>query len=156
DAGRLPTNLSGFFYYHQPPRAPLLVGELRFRLTATHDPASFPSGVDLTTRRGVPWYIPLPVIAFHKKYAPIRHLLTTVDATVPQRTMDRAREHRQLFRTGDVSGTRYLHTFGQPFGLHLDSTELSFVFAGKGHIAHTRIQNIPLAVRRTLLGHRES
>ncbi|RPD68330.1 hypothetical protein L226DRAFT_576500 [Lentinus tigrinus ALCF2SS1-7] len=60
--------LSGFLYYYQPPRAPPLAGEIRFRLTPSNDPGSFASGTDFTTKSGAtPWSIPLLAIAGTKK-----------------------------------------------------------------------------------------
>ncbi len=76
--------IGGFLYYHRPTRAPPLAGELRFRVTASDDPTDFPSGLDLMTDRGVPWTIPLSVIATFEKHEPLRNLLTAVDEAVPQ------------------------------------------------------------------------
>ncbi|KAI0692530.1 hypothetical protein C8T65DRAFT_745113 [Cerioporus squamosus] len=109
----------GFLYYHQPPRAPPLAGQLRFHVTGSDDPASFSSGTDLTTERGVPWYIPLPVTASagYRMHTPIRRLLTDVDGLVPQQVMDlaRAQEH--------------------PFDLTLDSASSAFALVGRDRIA---------------------
>ncbi|TFK82998.1 hypothetical protein K466DRAFT_603239 [Polyporus arcularius HHB13444] len=123
--------LSGFLYYHQPACAPPLAGELRFRLTASNDPASFPFGNDFVTKRGLPWFIPLPGIAGSQKLAPIRHFLTSVEQTVAAQVMDLAQDHYLLFRTGDLAGSRYLHSFGQPFDLCFDKTTVTFVLVGK-------------------------
>lgn len=112
------------------------------RLTASSDPASFPSGLDMTTARGVPWCIPLPAIAGHKTFASVRHILTAVDATVSQQMMDLAREHRHKFQSGDVMGTRYLHAFGQPFDLPLDANLVSFAIVGKDRVAHATLREI--------------
>jgi len=59
--GRLPfpPRSSGFFYYHQPPGAPLLSGEVRFRLTSNNLPESFNQGEDCLTPEGDAWKIPL-------------------------------------------------------------------------------------------------
>ncbi|KAI0692533.1 hypothetical protein C8T65DRAFT_550827, partial [Cerioporus squamosus] len=131
----------GFLYYHQIPRAPPLAGQLRFRLTASADPATFSAGVDVTTRRGTPWYIALPTIARGQTFAQIRYLLTAVDRTVSQRVMDLARGHRHS-RSGNVSGTRYVHSFGQPFDLTLDRGGASFTFVGKERIADTILHRL--------------
>ncbi len=142
DPDHLQRNYSGFLYYHQPPRAPPLAGELRFRLTASRNPASFPFGLDLMTKRGVPWSVPLPVVAGNRSFAPIRHILTTVDATVPQQVMDIARNHHQKSHSGDVAGTRHLYAFFQPFDLALDRNYVAFAFVGKESIAYTTLQHI--------------
>ena len=123
--------LGGFLYYHQPPRAPPLAGVLRFRLTASRDPATFASGVDLITKLGIPWYIPLPSIASRKTYGPIRPLLTDVDETVTPQVMELAARYPSKFATGNVRAARYLHSFGQTFDLPLQSSRHSFTFVGK-------------------------
>ncbi|RDX43195.1 hypothetical protein OH76DRAFT_1488084 [Lentinus brumalis] len=128
----------GFLYYHHAARAPPLAGELRFRVTPSCDPTSFPSGIDLVTDRGVPWSVPLPVIAKFKKYEPLRHLLTSVDETVAQQVIDLAQAldgHRQL-SSGNLLGCRYIHSFGQSFDFALDGRKHAFVFIGKDRTAH--------------------
>ncbi|RPD54200.1 hypothetical protein L226DRAFT_536112 [Lentinus tigrinus ALCF2SS1-7] len=132
--------IGGFLYYHQPQaRAPPLVGELRFRITPSSDPVTFSSGDDLKTRRGVPWCITLPALAYNKSFLPIRHLLTTVDGMVPQHVMDFARKHHHKVCAGDVIGSRYLYAFGQPFDLPLDRNGHTFTFIGKEGLARARI-----------------
>ena len=54
-----PSHSSGFLYYHQPQDAPLLAGELRFRLTPGNLPQSFSRGEDCLTPDGAVWKIPL-------------------------------------------------------------------------------------------------
>ncbi|KAF9050598.1 hypothetical protein BJ165DRAFT_1592524 [Panaeolus papilionaceus] len=61
---RFPAKTRGFFYYHSPSDRPRISGQLRFRITPSDDPASFPYGHDLhtlrTTRRlPKPWNVPL-------------------------------------------------------------------------------------------------
>ncbi|RPD77289.1 hypothetical protein L226DRAFT_533290 [Lentinus tigrinus ALCF2SS1-7] len=118
-------HLKGFLYYHLPSRGPPLAGELRFRVTLSGNPASFPSGFDLVNKHGVIWRVPLVNIASYEKYAPIRHLLINVDRTVPQQLMDSFREQ------GYVHEARIMHAFGQPFDLHLDSPFHYFTFVAK-------------------------
>jgi hypothetical protein len=58
-----PTGTRGFLYYHPPnPGAPLVAGQVRFRLTPGNDPASFIHGSDLQMPNGLPWGIPLLAI----------------------------------------------------------------------------------------------
>ncbi|RDX43191.1 hypothetical protein OH76DRAFT_1361551 [Lentinus brumalis] len=139
-----PVSIGGFLYYHLPTRAPPLAGELRFRVTASDDPTDFPSGLDLMTDRGVPWTIPLSVIAKFEKHEPLRHLLTAVDKAVPQQVMDlaAAQEHRQHYNGGHLMGNRYLHAFGQPFDLALDHTYHAFAFVSRNRIAHTQFHYV--------------
>ena len=56
---QFPPHSSGFLYYHQPQDAPLLAGELRFRLTPSNLPQSFSRGKDCLTPDGAVWKIPL-------------------------------------------------------------------------------------------------
>ncbi|KAF8884625.1 hypothetical protein BD779DRAFT_1536154 [Infundibulicybe gibba] len=44
-----PVGTHGFFYYYSPPGLPYFAGEVRFRITPSTDPASFATGVDLST-----------------------------------------------------------------------------------------------------------
>ena len=134
--------LGGFLYYHQPPRAPPLAGVLRFRLTASRDPATFASGVDLITKLGIPWYIPLPSIASRKTYGPIRPLLTDVDETVTPQVMELAARYSSRFTTGHVRGTRYLHSFGQTFYLSPQSSQHGFTFVGEAGLAHATLRSM--------------
>ncbi|RPD54407.1 hypothetical protein L226DRAFT_616713 [Lentinus tigrinus ALCF2SS1-7] len=135
-------NLAGFLYYHQPPHAPPLAGELRFRITASGDPESFPSGVDYTMEQGIPWSMPLPTIAGNQTFAPILHLLTDVDATVPHRVMELARENQYTFTSGSVQASRYLYAFGQPFHLPLTRRAPVFEFVGKERVVRRRLEHI--------------
>ncbi|RPD54422.1 hypothetical protein L227DRAFT_479740, partial [Lentinus tigrinus ALCF2SS1-6] len=129
----------GFLYYYQPPHAPPLAGELRFRITASVDPASFPSGVDHTIQQGVPWSIPLRTIAGKPNFTPIRYLLTDVDATVPHLVMDLAREYQCI---GGGQASRCLYAFGQPFHLPLTSHAPAFVFFGKDRVARPSLKTV--------------
>lgn len=59
---QFPSNSRGFLYFHQPQGAPLLAGELRFRLTPSDLPKSFSQGEDCMTPEGDVWKIPLFVL----------------------------------------------------------------------------------------------
>ncbi|TFK78455.1 hypothetical protein K466DRAFT_77949 [Polyporus arcularius HHB13444] len=96
----------------------------------------------MTNKREVPWCIPLPAIAGYQTFAPVRHILTAVDATVPQQLMDLAREHYHRFHFGNLLGTRYLHAFGQPFELPLDRVNNAFAVVGKDRVAYAKLKNI--------------
>ncbi|KAJ7183710.1 hypothetical protein C8R46DRAFT_1344456 [Mycena filopes] len=65
--GPFPADTSGFFYYYKgtgpTPLHAVLHSGLRFRLTPTPDPASFPLGTDLLTPLGLPWCLPLWALA---------------------------------------------------------------------------------------------
>ena len=66
-----PPHTSGFLYYHQPQDAPLLVGQLRFRLTPDRLPQSFSQGKDCLTPEGDVWKIPLIVLHHYEAH---RHI----------------------------------------------------------------------------------
>lgn len=67
-----PPHTSGFLYYHQPQGAPLLMGQLRFRLTPDRLPQSFSRGKDCFTPEGDIWKLRLDGFvsdALHSKLA---------------------------------------------------------------------------------------
>ncbi|TFK83911.1 hypothetical protein K466DRAFT_242982 [Polyporus arcularius HHB13444] len=131
--------LGGFLYYYQPPRAPPLAGEIRFRITASDDPATFSSGTDVTTGAGgLPWCISLPALARNDSQAVLQYILTTVDRTVPQHVMDLARRNGHVLRRGDGC----LYSFGQPFEMPLGYKKRHFAFAGKDRVVRTILQNV--------------
>ncbi|RDX47816.1 hypothetical protein OH76DRAFT_1484494 [Lentinus brumalis] len=142
DTLRLHNKIGGFLYYHQPPHAPPLAGELRFRITTAQAPATFLGGSDLMTKCGVPWCIPLPVIAGNETYAPIRRLLVAVDRTVPLEVMNVARQHSRVVPAVIVAGTRCVHAFGQPFDLSFLRHNTAVAFVGKNRIEHTRLHKM--------------
>ncbi|EDQ98206.1 uncharacterized protein LACBIDRAFT_308127 [Laccaria bicolor S238N-H82] len=63
-----PPNSSGFLYYHQPQGAPLLSGEVRFRLTPNNLPESFSQGEDCLIPHGDIWKIPLLSLHSYKTH----------------------------------------------------------------------------------------
>ncbi|RDX41155.1 hypothetical protein OH76DRAFT_1412357 [Lentinus brumalis] len=134
----------GFLDYHQPPRAPPLAGALRFRITPSNNPASFPAGLDfmIESVADLPWDIPLRIIAGSPDYAPIRRLLTTIDRPVTQEVMDLAWDPRRVFPGDLIMSTQYLHAFGQPFTVHFDyDANHHFGFVGEDCIKQMRIPN---------------
>ncbi|RPD58722.1 hypothetical protein L226DRAFT_311436 [Lentinus tigrinus ALCF2SS1-7] len=135
----------GFLYFHRYPCAPPLSGEIRLRLTTSNDPSTFPSGVDYTSARGVPWCIPLLAVAAGQMFYPFVHLLTSVDGLVSQRVMDIAMEDSHRFITGHGHhGSRSLHAFGQPFDLPLDHYKHSFSFIGTQHVSSVAFKKLTM------------
>ncbi|KAI0056456.1 hypothetical protein BV25DRAFT_1920998 [Artomyces pyxidatus] len=53
-----PDGTHGFFYYNPPTPPDTVLGEVRFRVTTSNDPASFASGSDLKLPDGQPWNVP--------------------------------------------------------------------------------------------------
>ena len=135
--------LGGFLYYHQYPNAPPLSSEIRFRLTTSHDPRSFPSGSDYMSLRSesVPWSFSLATIAASSSYAAFVHLLTSVDNLVPHGVMDCALSQNTLRFTfvSKTRATQSLYAFGQPFDLSLDHYSHTFVLTGKERLARFRV-----------------
>ncbi|TFK45354.1 hypothetical protein OE88DRAFT_1669401 [Heliocybe sulcata] len=78
-----PPESHGFFYWHLDPDAPPVSGQVRFRTTASSDPATFPIGRDLQLPDGRIWHISLFDIARRATYSGLRaHLLSEKLVTV--------------------------------------------------------------------------
>ncbi|TFK46233.1 hypothetical protein OE88DRAFT_1595401, partial [Heliocybe sulcata] len=72
-----PPESHGFLYWHLQPDGPPVSGHVRFRITKSSDPATFPSGHDLQLPDGRIWNIPLLRIARCSRYSGLRvHLLS--------------------------------------------------------------------------------
>ncbi|TFK46190.1 hypothetical protein OE88DRAFT_1041720 [Heliocybe sulcata] len=74
---RFPPDSQGFLYWHLDPDAPLLSGQVRFRVTTSSDPATFPNGRDLQLPDGATWNISLFDIARRSQYSGIRVCLVS-------------------------------------------------------------------------------
>ncbi|KAF8350356.1 hypothetical protein F5887DRAFT_297990 [Amanita rubescens] len=95
-ASPFPPNTRGFFYYHTPPKAPPLVGELRFRCASNLD--DFHDGKDLVLKdKFTPWSIPLYALANWVGYAKLREQLM-LDNLVTQATLDKWGTARSMVR----------------------------------------------------------
>ncbi|KAI1783721.1 hypothetical protein LXA43DRAFT_306602 [Ganoderma leucocontextum] len=137
-----PPGTHGFMYYHAPANTSPLAGELRFRVTPSRDPASFATGSDLLTERGIAWRYPLyKIVRRPANYQPIAALLLQ-GGLVSQRTLDAvgAAVSESPLRTHDgpqspesdgvaflsdapppnmlLSSTPVLSAFGQEFHFH--------------------------------------
>ncbi|TFK45340.1 hypothetical protein OE88DRAFT_1222537 [Heliocybe sulcata] len=72
-----PPESRGFFYWHLDQDAPPVTGQVRFRITTSSDPATFPSGRDLRLPDGDIWNISLLRIARYTRYSGLRaHLFS--------------------------------------------------------------------------------
>lgn len=69
-----PSGTHGFLYAHQV--APDLCAEVRFRITPSNDPATFPQGKDLLLPEGLPWKLHIGHLMRPDKSA-LRNLLLT-------------------------------------------------------------------------------
>jgi hypothetical protein len=86
-------NTRGFLYYHTPPKAPPLVGEVRFRLA--NDLDKFHDGEDLLTPNKAPWSIPLYALANRSGRSILRDKLL-LDGLISQMTVDKWAEVNKL------------------------------------------------------------
>ncbi|KAJ7123253.1 hypothetical protein C8R43DRAFT_933050 [Mycena crocata] len=112
EATPFPPHCQGFLYYHPGICGAPLSGSLRFRLTASNNPASFPAGEDLLSPSGFPWQLSLPLLAKGVKLASIREqLLREQLATEAQLA-----QCRSIFKIG--------YTFPHYTLYHIDSVFL--------------------------------
>ncbi|TFK52877.1 hypothetical protein OE88DRAFT_1313113 [Heliocybe sulcata] len=119
-----PPDTQGFLYFHLDADAPALAGQVRFRITTSSDPATFPEGRDLQLPDGRPWNIPVFQVARWSKYAAFRAVLLS-DNLVTEKLLDPA------LSISTSHGKKPLHPnsdsvfawkFGQTFPVELEST----------------------------------
>ena len=102
--------MKAFLYYSMSPERPRIAGELRLRVAASDDPASFESGSDLLLTNGQLWSRPLCALSkiFFPLYEKLREErlvpddLDTVLSTLPLKGL----RYRQ---------TQHLYTLNDPF-----------------------------------------
>ncbi|KZP27440.1 hypothetical protein FIBSPDRAFT_1040263 [Athelia psychrophila] len=71
-----PDDARGFIYLHSPAAEPMVMWEIRFRVTDNNFPSSFKSGSDLLYPNLTPWAISLGSLQAHNpEYLPLRDLL---------------------------------------------------------------------------------
>ena len=85
--GRVPSWHTRVPLIPRPRNSTPLAGEIRFRLTSSKDPASFATGTDLLTNRGIPWRYALYKIVSRPSCRGFVALLLQ-DGLVSQRTLD--------------------------------------------------------------------
>ncbi|KAG6917289.1 hypothetical protein DXG01_003130 [Tephrocybe rancida] len=67
---KLPSGTKGFLYWHHDVRLPPTTGQVRFRVTADSNPASFEQGTDLMGPQGIlPWSLNILRLAVVPRYA---------------------------------------------------------------------------------------
>ncbi|TFK52128.1 hypothetical protein OE88DRAFT_1657180 [Heliocybe sulcata] len=103
-----PPHCQGFLYWHLNPAAPPTSGQIRFRTTASSDPAAFLSGQDLRLPDGGVWNISLLDIARRPRYSGLRkHLI--IEGLVTEEVLNTALkipisyQHRHHIPKSDVS-----------------------------------------------------
>ncbi|TFK46181.1 hypothetical protein OE88DRAFT_1648743 [Heliocybe sulcata] len=123
---RFPPGSRGFLYWHLDPDAPLLSGQVRFRITTSSDPATFPNGRDLQLPDGGTWNISLFDIARRSTYSGLRaHLIseTLVTTKVLYAAMTISASHgKQILHP--ATGSLLIWKFGQRFLVDLQSLEV--------------------------------
>ena len=149
-AGHFPPNTRGFFYYYTPPKAPPLVGELRFRCASNLD--DFHNGKDLALKdKFTPWSIPLYALANHVTYAKWREQLI-LDNLVTQATLDKWVTAKNTVRDTikfEVGRDRpVLYYITQPFIFRFNNDIVTFYTATKDEIVGCYAHN-PLRDRRS-------
>ncbi|TFK46221.1 hypothetical protein OE88DRAFT_1044729 [Heliocybe sulcata] len=114
-----PQDSQGFFYWHVAPDAPPVSGQVRFRTTASSDPATFPSGRDLQLPNGRIWHISLFSIARRSQYSGLRaHIL--FESIVTAKTLDTARniaassQDRRRIPKSDIRAPSATRLIGRP------------------------------------------
>ena len=142
-ADTFPPNTRGFFYYHTPPKAPPLVGELRFRCASNLD--DFHNGKDLLSRDQLtPWSVPLCALANHVSYAKWREQLI-LDNLVTQATLDKWIIAKNVVKDTihtEVGWRRpVLYYFTQPFFFRFHSRAFAFYTATKDDIGGCLLNN---------------
>ncbi|KAF8350354.1 hypothetical protein F5887DRAFT_1094627 [Amanita rubescens] len=132
---RFPPNTRGFFYYHTPPKAPPLVGELRFRCASNMD--DFHDGKDLVLKdKFTPWSIPLYALANCVSYAKLREQLM-LDNLVTQAMLDKWGTARSMVREVKYKVRRdrpVLYYITQPFVFRFNADRIAFYTATKDEI----------------------
>ncbi|KAF8350380.1 hypothetical protein F5887DRAFT_298767 [Amanita rubescens] len=140
---RFPPNTRGFFYYHTPPKAPPLVGELRFRCASNLD--DFRNGKDLVLKdKFTPWSISLYALANLVTLAKWGEQLV-LDNHITQATLDKWVTAKNVVRDAvkvDVGRNRpVLYCITQPFVFRFNTDRIAFYTATKDEIGGCSAKN---------------
>jgi len=128
---RFPPNTRGFFYYYTPPKAPPLVGELRFRCASNLE--DFHNGKDLVLKdKFTPWSVSLFALANLVVFAKWREQLI-LDNLVTRTTLDKWVTVRQGYRP-KVGDRPVLYYLTQPFVFRFNNSLVAFYTATKDKI----------------------
>ncbi|PPR01583.1 hypothetical protein CVT24_005873 [Panaeolus cyanescens] len=112
-----PPGTRGFLYHHLPPGRPEYSAQLRFRITPTDDPVSFPQGYDLPVpqihqKLPGPWSLPLLKTLHTRTARPLVELLLH-DGLIHQHTLDLIHKHSAVHSFGKKA--RLLFALSDPF-----------------------------------------
>ncbi|EPQ61351.1 hypothetical protein GLOTRDRAFT_125070 [Gloeophyllum trabeum ATCC 11539] len=116
-----PEGTQGFLYWHTEPNAPPFLSEIRFRVTASSDPAAFSDGYDLQRPNGRLWRRMLFDIANYVNHAPFRLVLLR-DGLVTQDLLDNvlaSADNNGNLRPDDTS--HLIWRLGQPFPARVET-----------------------------------
>ena len=121
-----PPDTNAFLYYFMPPEKSRTSGELRLRVTASDDPASFESGSDLLRPNGQPWSRTLSILP--KYYSPLYQKLRE-EGFVPD-DLDRVLLTSPTIIPRCNLNRRRLYTLNDPFIVNFGGF-VSFLFLAK-------------------------
>ncbi|KAG6917286.1 hypothetical protein DXG01_003127 [Tephrocybe rancida] len=118
--GKFPSGTQGFLYWHHDVRLPPTTGEVRFRVTADSNPASFEQGTDLMGPQGIlPWSLNILRLVFVPRYAAFVRL-AVADGYLPPHFLAHAR--KWLVTRISQPTTQVLTFLEQPFTVTVPST----------------------------------
>ncbi|TFK45333.1 hypothetical protein OE88DRAFT_1221970 [Heliocybe sulcata] len=136
-----PSDSQGFFYWHLHRDGPPITGQVRFRITTSSDPATFPSGRDLQLPNGRTWHISLFDIARRSQYSGLRaHLLS--EKVVTKNVLDTAMNVSARNGTAiahPVTGSLLIWKFGQRFLVEFPSICVSLWLLGTSVAERVRL-----------------
>ncbi|TFK48086.1 hypothetical protein OE88DRAFT_1738195 [Heliocybe sulcata] len=142
---RYPEGTQGFFYWYIDPNAPLLAGQLRFRVTDREHPASFSAGKDLCLPTGEPWTLPLIAIASGENYTLLRYILL-LERLVTKDVMGKAAAAAGIVspRTsiGPMVHSHFVWRFRQPFRIKLEARRVRIWVTGPSGIVPVTFHNL--------------
>ncbi|KAJ6510626.1 hypothetical protein C8R45DRAFT_1088785 [Mycena sanguinolenta] len=127
DRQPFPPRTAGFFYYHVPRDLPPMAGGLRFRITASENPASFQDGHDLL-HEGLPWQISLPSIATAVGRRTVLREQLLHEGLVTPADLDKCCAMMQNKQRLDHNRT--LYRLAQPFVIHFHTKLHAWVVSG--------------------------
>ncbi|KAG6908768.1 hypothetical protein DXG01_003380 [Tephrocybe rancida] len=117
---RFPHGTQGFLYWHQATHLPPTTGQVRFRVTADSNPASFEQGTDLLGPDGViPWSLDILQLS-SRQHAPLE-VLSIADGYVQPDHLSHLRTYRQYLSRVDACA-RVLTFVEQPFIITFGAT----------------------------------
>lgn len=122
-----PEGTQGFLYFFKPPYAPAHVGQVRFRITKSADPASFASGQDLHDPEiKLPFHWPLGTIVANSGQQFLTSILLR-DGLVTEEDLKQA---EKLLSGKRNRYHRVVYAYQQPFYVNFGAKRLKFHVVG--------------------------